>query len=566
MVGPASHLAGPVAGPVRPHAATMASVATTETGGMALRDYLAVMGRRRTTILLATLAVLATALLASFLQTPVYQSTARVLLRPSLSVGSVQQQEPILVQTEIEVFRSESVENLVRERLGGSAPKVSVASVNQTAVVEVKAEDTKPAQAAATANAYVAAYTEFKRKQAGEAVTEASAEIQTQIDQLEAQLAKNDADLAALPSCSVPNPPRECDRRPGLIQDRDVLGAQISPLRSRLNDLQIRASSTTNGPQVISTAFPGKDPIRPQPVRNALLGLLMGLTLGVALAFAFEHFDDSVKSKEDLERLARDLPVLGLIPTVASWKNRAQTRIVSQSDPTSSAAEAYRSLRTSIRFIGLDRSMRTIQITSPNASEGKTTTVANLAVALARAGERVVIVSCDLRRPRIHEFFGLPNDIGFMSVVLGEMPLSAALQNVVGEPRLQLLATGPIPANPSELLSSSRAAQVLTALRKEFSVVLIDCPPVLPVTDASVLSARVDGTLVVTSLGTTTGRQVSRSLELLRQVGAPLIGMVLNGVGAQGSYGYHTYYGQTVGGSPSGRSKSPADDGFAKEA
>ncbi|MDQ4088940.1 MAG: CpsD/CapB family tyrosine-protein kinase [Actinomycetota bacterium] len=212
--------------------------------------------------------------------------------------------------------------------------------------------------------------------------------------------------------------------------------------------------------------------------------------------------------------------------------------------------------------------MRTIQITSPNAAEGKTTTVANLAVALARAGERVVIVSCDLRRPRIHEFFGLPNDVGFMSVVLGEMPLSAALQSVPGEARLQLLATGPIPANPSELLSSNRSGQVLDALRKEFSVVLIDCPPVLPVTDAAVLSSKVDGTLLVVTVGTTTGKQVTRSLELLRQVGAPIIGTVLNGVGSQGGYGYYAYYGQSAADvEPVARRRKPAaGNGFAQEA
>ena len=546
----------------------MGSVATSETGGGNLRDYLAVMGRRRWTIALATLLVLGAALVASFLQTPVYQSTARVLLRPTVSAGSVQQQEPVLVQTEIEVFRSEAVVNRVRERLGGAAPRVSVSSINQTAVIQVSAESTRPALAAATANAYVAAYTESKREMATSEVVEASAEIQAQIDRIQSEVTRNDEALAALPGCSGPNPPRECDRRESLVQDRDSLVGQLAPLKQRLNDLQVRGSSTTNGPQVIANASPGTDPIRPQPVRNALLGLLIGLTFGVALAFAFEHFDDSIKSKEDLERLTPDLPVLGLIPTVPTWKNRGQTRIVSQSEPTSSAAEAYRSLRTSIRFIGLDRSMRTLQVTSPNASEGKTTTVANLAVALARAGERVVIVSADLRRPRVHHFFDLPNDVGFMSVVLGETPLSGALQIVPGEARLHLLGTGPVPANPSELLSSNRAAQVLSALRKEFSIVLIDCPPVLPVTDAAVLSAHADGTLMVCTVGTTTGRQVTRSVELLRQVGAPLIGMVLNGVDAHGGYGYYGgYYGPPSGDVPVSlmRRKAVPENGFAKE-
>jgi len=538
---------------------------------MELRDYLAVVARRKTTILATAFLAVGTALALSFLQTPVYKATSRVLLRGTASVldspGSRQLQDPVLVQTEIQVFRSEQVRAFVGERLGRTAPKVSVSAVSGTAVVEVSAESTDPRQAAAISNAYVNAYIDFRRDEAAKASAAASEDIQRRIDQLRKEIEAFDGQLAALPSCGGSNPPRECESRERLTQDRDSLVSQVAPLRQRLNELQLGATSSS-GPQVIASAAIPSEPVRPQPVRNGLMGLGVGLTFGIALALLFEHLDDSIKSKEDLERLGPDLPVLGLIPTVPTWKNRTETRMVSQSDPTSSVAEAYRSLRTSIRFIGLDRAMRTIQITSPNASEGKTTTVANLAVALARAGERVVIVSCDLRRPRIHEFFDLPNDVGFMSVVLGELPLSAALQAVPDEPRLQLLATGPIPANPSELLSSNRSAQVLAALRKEFSVVLIDCPPVLPVTDAAVLSARVDGSLLVVTVGTTTGKQVTRSLELLRQVGAPLVGTVLNGVGVQGSYGYHAYYGQTTGGppAPARRGRPSPENGFAREA
>ncbi len=538
---------------------------------MGLRDYLAVIRRRKLTIIATTVLVTAAVLILSFLQTPVYAAKARVLLRPTTSIfdapGSQQVQTPVLVQTEIQVFRSEQVRELVRAKLGGVAPKVSVKAISETAVVEVTAESTDPQRAAAVSNAYVSAFIEFRQNEANRASVEASKDIQAQIDGLQKEIRALDDRLAALPACTGANQPRECEQRDRLIQDRDSLVSQMTPLRQRLDQLQV-GTSAAGGPQVLAPAAAPTDPARPRPGRNGLMGLGVGLTLGIALAFAFEHLDDSIKSKEDLERLAHDLPVLGLIPTVTAWKNRTQTRIVSQSDPTSSVAEAYRSLRTSIRFIGLDRSMRTIQVTSANASEGKTTTVANLAVALARAGERVVVVSCDLRRPRIHEFFDLPNDTGFMSVVLGEMPLSTALQAVPGEARLQLLATGPIPANPSELLSSSRAGQVLSALSKEFSIVLVDCPPVLPVTDAAVLSSRVDGTLMVATVGTTTGRQVTRSLELLRQVGAPLIGMVLNGVGDQTGYGYHGYYGQAVTDTPAAakRKLSGPDNGFVREA
>jgi non-specific protein-tyrosine kinase len=228
---------------------------------------------------------------------------------------------------------------------------------------------------------------------------------------------------------------------------------------------------------------------------------------------------------------------------VQGWRDRNEARVVSLADPASPISEAYRALRTSVQFLGLDRPLRLIQLTSPRASEGKTTTISNLAVALSRAGQRVVVVCCDLRRPRIHEFFGLDNTVGFTSVLLGEVPLSSAVQPVRRQERLALLASGPTPPNPSELLSSHRTAEVLQALTLQADVVLIDCPPVLPVTDSLVLSAAVDATILVTNSGSTTRKEAQRAVELLRQVDAPLVGSVLNGVTPETGYGYGYGYG-----------------------
>ena len=511
------------------------------TEGMQPRDYLRVLRRRRVMVAAGALVVLAAALLFSFLQTPVYEASTRVLLRPSVSVfgGAAAQQSssPVLIQTEVQLIGGEQVRALVRERLGRDAPKVSVASVGETAVVEVRAESTDPRGAAQVADAYVDAYVKFNQTQSTEAVVAASKDIQDRINALQREVADLDNRLAALPPCSGQNPPRECDERPRLTQDRDALYSQVVPLRQRLNELQVGVSRNS-GPQIIARATVPTEPSRPRPVRNAVLGLGGGLLFGVGLAFVAEHFDDSVRSKEDLERAGRDLPVLGTIPAVPAWKNRSETLVMSETDPSSGVAEAYRSLRTAVRFTTLDRSVRVLQITSPNVSEGKSTTVANLAVALARAGERVVVVCCDLRRPRLHDFFGLPNEVGFTSVILGSTPLSEALQPVPGQDRLLLLASGVLPPNPSELLSSNRAVELFKVLEKQASVVLVDCPPVLPVTDAAVLSACADGSLLVATAGVTTRKDVERSLELLRQVNAPLLGMVLNGTTAETGYGY----------------------------
>jgi polysaccharide biosynthesis transport protein len=508
-----------------------------------LRDHLSVVRRRKLTIISITFAVVATTLFLSLLQTPVYQGRARVLLQGSESLfetGQGQRFDPTFVQTEVQVMQSEPVRARVQERLG-RAPKVSAIPIGQTAVVEVRAESTDPVDAANVTNAYVEAYIDYRREQAIDNLVKAGQELQRKIDATQREIDDLTNRINAAPACTPANP-GGCSERDSLLRIRDGLTTQQAPFRQKLDQLQVDASLKNGGAQVVTPAPVPSEPIRPRPVRNGLLGLGTGLILGTSLAFLREHLDDSIKSKEDMERVAPGLPVLGLIPTVPDWRNRAETKVVSQAEPSSPVAEAYRSLRTSIHFLGIDRSMRLIQVTSANASEGKTTTTANLAVALARAGERVVIVSCDLRRPRIHEFFGLSNGVGFTSVLMGTVPLTSALQPVPGESRMQLLASGPLPPNPSELLASGRTEQVLKALQTQ-AVVLVDCPPVLPVTDASVLSSRVDGTLLVATADTTTGREFSRALELLRQVDAPLIGTVLNGVAAEGAYGYtYQYY------------------------
>jgi capsular exopolysaccharide synthesis family protein len=308
--------------------------------------------------------------------------------------------------------------------------------------------------------------------------------------------------------------------------------------------VQVTANLKTGDAQLVTPASTPLRPDSPQPRRDAVVALVVGLLLGVALALLREHLDDSVKTKDELERVSDGLPTLGIVPREAGWKDREEAYVVSRDEPFSPSAEAFRSLRTAIQFIGLDRPVHTLQITSPNAGEGKTSTLSNLAVALARAGKRVGLVCCDLRRPRLHEFFGIPNTVGFTSVLLGEVSLDAAMVRVHGEANLAVLPSGPLPPNPSELLASPRTAEVLTALQAHFDVVLVDSPPVLPATDAAVISGRVDVSLLVANAGETGRKEMTRAIELLRQVDAPLIGVVLNGARNEpgSGYGYHHHY------------------------
>jgi non-specific protein-tyrosine kinase len=386
--------------------------------------------------------------------------------------------------------------------------------------------------AARLANTYANAYIDFSRKKAVDNLLAASQQVQAKLDDLQRQINDLDAQLA------LPAPSAKDDVK----TRRDQLIQQQGAFKQRLDQIQVDANLSTGSAQLVTPASTPTSPIKPKPLRTGVLALVAGLMLGLGLAFLRERLDDSIKTKEDLEQAARALPVLAVVPMVRSWKGKAEARTISVSDPSSSVAEAYRTLRASIQFMGIDRPVRTIQVTSASAKEGKSTTVANLGVALARTGQSVVVMCADLRRPRIHEFFGLSNKVGLTSVLLGEVGLEAALQQVPEVDRLRVLASGPLPPNPSELLQSRRAAEAIANLA-ENNIVLIDTPPTLPVSDALVVSKRVDATLVVCSAGGTNRKDLARAVQLLEQVEAPLIGTVLNGAKGEGTYGYaYGYY------------------------
>ena len=249
-------------------------------------------------------------------------------------------------------------------------------------------------------------------------------ELQTQIDALDRQIAQVPQELRLLPENA-------------LVQRRAVLIQQQGAFQGRLDEVQVTANLKTGDAQLVTPASTPLRPESPRPRRDAVVALVVGLLLGVALALLREHLDDSIKSKDELERVSDGLPTLGIIPVEAGWKNRDEPYVVSRAEPFSPSAEAFRSLRTAIQFVGLDRPVHTLQITSPNAGEGKTATLSNLAVALARAGKRVGLVCCDLRRARLHQFFGIANTVGFTSVLLGEVSLDAAMVRVKDEANLR---------------------------------------------------------------------------------------------------------------------------------
>jgi capsular exopolysaccharide synthesis family protein len=503
-----------------------------------LQEYLQILKRRKWIIALIVILAVAASVGYCKLQKPTYTGTAALLLTPQLSSTISQATNSNLantpttvdVPTDTQVIESASVKKNASERVR-SIPPVSVSQVGTTNVVNISVDSYSPEVASKAANAYVKAYLAVQQFQSVTALQDASKIVTSQIASVNAQIAQVDnlisgasaSDLATFESQLPP------------------LETELSTYNQELADYNFYATLNTGGGQLITPAKVPTSPSSPKPVEDAFIAGVIGILIGLGLALLLEYFDDRIRTKDNLEKIMGGVPTLGTIPIVPGWKDNKSTVLVAVSEPHSTAAEAYRSLRTAIQFIGMDRPTRLVQFTSPAASDGKTTTLANAAVALSQAGLRVVIVCCDLRRPRIHDFFGLRNDIGFTSVLLGDTPLAEALQEVPNCPGLHLLASGPKPPNPSELLASPSSRQLLESLADLTDIVLIDSPPMLPVTDPTVLARVVDAVVLVVSMGISTRSAVRASVESLASVNAPLVGVVLNQVPESDSYSYYKY-------------------------
>jgi capsular exopolysaccharide synthesis family protein len=262
-------------------------------------------------------------------------------------------------------------------------------------------------------------------------------------------------------------------------------------------------------------------PVSPRPVSNGVLGVLIGLATGVGAALVRNALDTSIRSVEMLQDLVT-APSLGTV----AFDPRASTRpVITYPHSASPRAESLRRIRTNLQFVDVDHPARTIVITSSLPNEGKSTLSCDLAVTLAEAGRTVAVVDADFRIPRIGDYMGLESAVGLTSVLIGHARLEEALQPC-GRGGMTVLASGPIPPNPSELLASRHVVDVLELLAARFDVVLVDTPPLLPVTDAAILASRCDGAVLVVRHGRTTKQQVKESVNALEAVSARLLGTV----------------------------------------
>jgi polysaccharide biosynthesis transport protein len=508
---------------------------------ISLQDYLVVLKRQRLLIVATVVLVVVAALGVSFAQTPVYEAATDVVVEPVRRTQDVSLEElwyqANAVETERLVVTSRPVAGRVADELGIADPNearagVRVEPVRDTRVMRIIAADVDPAVATEKANEFAGAYLAHRRGEALEGIVAARQDLEQRAESLRDEI----ADLEAADE----------------IDDvqRDALLAQLASVIAQSAELGGSTGAVAGGGSVLAPAEVPTSPVSPRPVRTGALALVLGLMLGVGLAFLRDHIDDVIRDESDFKRATGGRPILGRIPT---WSDPDDgERLATVLEPHSIASEAYRELSAGVRFLLLanegdavaaatDTPGRAVLVSSAHAGDGKTSTAANLAVAAARVGLRTLLIDTDLRRPTLHKRFGLGATSGLTDVLLSGDDLREHVVNV-GVDNLRVLPAGTIPPNPHELLASPAMRALEREVMRRADLVIYDSPAVLAVPDALELGRHADVTILVGRAGSTSRRQLTAAVERLEQVGTHVAGTVLNGIDSKTDGYYYSYY------------------------
>ncbi|MEX2275792.1 MAG: polysaccharide biosynthesis tyrosine autokinase [Actinomycetota bacterium] len=498
----------------------------TAEGTIDLRAYLQVFRNQKKAIALCVLGMVALASLYSFTRTPSYSSKATILVRPvgvsQTELGSQPLADLVSLDTEKEIASSTEVEaaaaRVLRTDPQAIQKHTSVAFPTESTILEITYSDTDPEQAAAGAKAVAEEYLNYKRDAAEAEVSSLRENVTEQLKLLVDELSDAGSSEA---------------RDDALLEIRIAIDEFI----------QTGASLNTNPGQLLGAPVAPAQPSSPNHKLNIAAGLFLGLFLGIGVAFLRERTDERARTREDLEE-AFAAPVLAIVPRTPGWGDKRAARLITVADPQSPSSEAYRSLRTAVLAMSARQGVKTVLVTSALAGEGKSTTAANLAVSLASTGKRVVLVSADLRRPRLHQFFGLPNSRGLSDILTADDETIRIGPRDTGIENLWVFVSGPIPERPAELLQSRRMQDFIDECRKVSDITIIDGPPMLAVADCLAIAPYVDGIVLVADSQTTPRGAIAQSRLELDRIGATVLGAVLNNFDpskAPSSYGYQSY-------------------------
>jgi succinoglycan biosynthesis transport protein ExoP len=507
-----------------------------------LREYLRVLRLRKWAIILPALLIPLTAVYLSLREPELYEASAEVYvdsntqnLASALSglpdFSAFYEDPERTLRTQVDLARVPDVARRVLQRAGvrdrtpgdllGSS---SVEPKGDVDMLVFTVTDTSPSVAARLATAYGREFSSFRQNLISSAFADAEEEIQQRLDDLRSARRTNSA----------------------IYVD---LNRKLEQLRT------VDALQTVN--TYLARPSRGAVQVQPRPLRSGVLGLGLGLLFGVGLAFLWHALDTRVRSGEEIgQRLG--LPLLARIPE-SSRRRRKGVPLAMIDDPQGAQAEASRLLRTNLDFVNLERGAQTIMFTSAVQGEGKSTTMINLGLALARAGRRVTLVDLDLRRPSLGRLLHLEAPAGLTDIALGRVSIEEAVIRIPSgdhgvssrengdrpgsvEPGLEVVVSGPPPPDPGEFIETTTLVEILTELRQRSGLVLIDAPPMLGVGDAMALSAKVDALILVTRLNVIRRTMVHELHRLLEACPATKLGFVVTGVSAADGYGYGGYY------------------------
>lgn len=490
-------------------------------------------------IALVAIVAAAVAYLVSMKLTPYYESSTTLLVNEAPATkttdyNSVMMSEQ-LTSTYSQMIAKDTILTevinqlslvMTTEELG---KRVTVTPVRDSQLIQVSVETTDSQLSAEIANTIASVFSIRIQEIQSQRFAQSKASLEQQLADIETQISSYEVQQGDTIS----------------QEERDRLEVKVSQYREIYANLlqsyeSVRLSEAQSVSSVVQVETARSDPkaVKPKTAQNVLLAALAGVLVAAGAVGARETLDDTVKSPDDIHRKF-GVPVLGVINHLKGMNGYP----ITEEEPHSPTAEAYRTLRTNVEYASVDKPVRTLMVTSAEPGEGKTTTITNLAIVFAQSGKQVTVVDCDLRHPRTHISFRLNNRKGISNLFAQPSTMMDGARQPSSVENLWVVTAGQLPPNPAELLGSQKMKLILQALLQQADLVMVDTPPTLAVTDAAVLASSMDGVLIVVKPGKTRENALMQTIKQLKQVRANILGVVLNDVNPTGSaYGYHYKY------------------------
>lgn len=501
-----------------------------------LSQYLRLLRKWAWLIVACTLLASISAFVVSSLMAPVYQAKTTLLISAPPSNKQSDYNDFLLSERLAKTYAEMVTKRPVLAEVVNTlqlpdtpdelAKRVKVQQTSNTLLIEVSVEDTSPGMAATIANTLVEKFIAQVQVLQSQRYAESKKSLNAQIEQLQADMAQIQEQLQSL----GPNDPQRAQLETILAQNHQTYNA----LLQNLEDLKISEAQSSTSIYQVEPATPPERPVRPRKLLNTVLAGVVGAMLAIGAIFLIQALDKSIHTPEEVQSLY-GLPVLGLIPDLHPGNKNGQGPV--KIEPRSPAAEALRSLRANLEFVSPDHPLQAILVTSPEPGEGKSFITYGIAQILAQAGRKTIMVDCDLRKPTLHTKVEMRNRQGLSDVFRGKA-LTQVIQSV--NDNLDIITSGPLPPNPSELLSSEKMSNIIAELKNRYDMVVIDAPPGF-ISDTAFLARQVDGVTVVMQPGVTNRQLGLQLMEQLRRANARLVGVIFNRVTHQNGYGYYYY-------------------------